>query len=183
MACDMIATWGSTAEERADSYPCDEIQPTPDLVLFRAVDVAAPAPILYRWLCQLRVAPYSYDWIDNFGRRSPQHLVDGLDDLEVGQRMVAIFRLAALEPGRSITLASSGPVFGDLAMTYRAEPVDETRSRLVAKIACRSPRGPFGAVMRAVLPAGDLVMMRRQLLNLRDLAERTAREATASSHA
>ena len=33
------------------------------------------------------------------------------------------------------------------------------------------PRGIAGRVLAAVLPAGDLVMMRRQLLNLKALAE------------
>jgi len=35
--------------------------------------------------------------------------------------------------------------------------------------------------MRRLLPAGDLVMMRRQLLNLKALAEATATEAVGSS--
>src|SRR5260221_260239 len=80
-----VRTWGSTAEERRATFACDRHLPRHDDALFRAVTVAAPAALLFRWLGQLRVAPYSYDWIDNFGRRSPRQLTAGLDDLRVGQ--------------------------------------------------------------------------------------------------
>lgn len=52
-----IETWGSAVEERAAAYPCDPLIGHPDGVLFRAIDVDAPAPLLFRWLCQLRAAP------------------------------------------------------------------------------------------------------------------------------
>jgi hypothetical protein len=66
--------WGSTAAERAASYPCEEFVPGATLSVFRAIDVAAPVPVVFRWLCQLRIAPYSYDLLDNLGRRSPTEL-------------------------------------------------------------------------------------------------------------
>lgn len=39
------------------------------------------------------------------------------------------------------------------------------------RFAVRYPRSPIGGAMRVLLPPGDLVMMRRQLLNLKRLAE------------
>ncbi|MBK5116642.1 MAG: hypothetical protein JJE23_06940, partial [Thermoleophilia bacterium] len=68
---DVVRRWGSTSSERSQSYPCDTLLDDPDDALFRAVDIDARPATVFRWLCQLRVAPYSYDLLDNRGRRSP----------------------------------------------------------------------------------------------------------------
>ena len=170
----VVEAWGTSAPERAAAYPCDGLIDGPYQVLFRGVDVDAPSGLVFRWLCQLRVAPYSYDWIDNLGRRSPRHLMEGLDQLEVGQRFM-IFRLVSFEDGRSITLDSSTTIFGRVALTYLVTATEPGRSRLVVKLAFAAPRSLYGSVMRRILPGGDLLMMRKQLLTLKALAERDAR--------
>jgi hypothetical protein len=169
-------TWGSTSQERQLEFACDRFIADPNDALYRALTVNAPPALLFRWLCQLRAAPYSYDWIDNLGRRSPRSLTPGLDRLQVGQRIMTVFQLAAFEPDRHITavLDRPGALFGDLAITYLIVPDAEERCRLVVKVAVAYPRTPIGAAMRGLLPPGDLVMMRKQLLTLRKLAERDA---------
>jgi hypothetical protein len=172
----VVANWGSTPAERVEAFPCDRLAPAASMRLYRAVEVAAPADVVFRWLCQLRAAPYSYDLIDNGGRRSPQALTPGLEQLEPGQRFMRIFRLVEFEPGRSITVLSRGTVFGEVAVTYRVRDSGPGASRLVAKLLVVPPDGLLGSLpARAFLAAGDLVMMRRQLLNLGALAEREAR--------
>lgn len=172
----VFSEWGSTATERQRAYPCDALLPGAELTLFRAVDVGAPVATTFRWLCQLRAAPYSYDKLDNLGRRSPQALTPGLERLEIGQRVQTIFRLVGFEPGRSLTMVSNGHVFGRVAVTYRADPAGEGCSRIVVKVLASPARGLLGPLMRPLLPPGDLLMMRRQLLNLKGLAERTGAE-------
>ena len=135
-----VYEWGSTATERGESFACDRLLADAEHELFRAIDVNAPGPLLFRWLCQLRVAPYSYDKLDNFGRRSPQTLTPGVDRLAVGQRMMTIFKLIEFEQGRSLTVLSEGRVFGRVACTYRSEPLTAKRSRLLVK--CSSPTPP-----------------------------------------
>ncbi len=170
-----VWTWGSTAQERSEPFPCDELLPGAEWELYRALDAQAPPGRVFRWLCQLRVAPYSYDKLDNRGRRSPQTLTPGLEQLAVGQRMMSIFRLAAFEPGESITVVSRGSVFGHVVVTYRVRPRGGG-SRLVAKLLVDPPRRvPWRLAMRLLLPPGDLVMMRRQLLNIAALAAGEAR--------
>lgn len=176
----MGGSWGMTEAEKGGPFPCDERCPSPDEALFRGVTVAAPATSIFRWLCQLRVAPYSYDLLDNGGRRSPQTLTPGLDALEAGQRVMTIFSLVEFEPDRSITIVNrvregARRRFGEVWMSYLIRPASGNQCRLLAKLVVRYPRGIAGSVLRFVLPVGDLVMMRRQLLNLKALAERDAR--------
>jgi hypothetical protein len=175
----VVSEWGSSAEERAQAYPCDGLVDGAAVTMFRAIDVAAPQAVVFRWLCQLRAAPYSYDKLDNLGRRSPQELTPGLERLEPGQRVATIFRLVDFEPGESLTILHRGRVFGKVACTYSAVRVDEERSRIVVKLLWEPARpGLLGLPERALLPPGDLVMMRRQLLNLKELAERTEQAAS-----
>ena len=161
--------WGATAEEVARSYPADTTIPGPVLLMTRAVSVAAPVDVTWRWLCQVAVAPYSYDWIDNRGRRSPRELTPGADVLELGQTMALVFGLTSFDEGHhwtALTDPRGERLFGPVAITYAAEP-----GRIVCRLAARADTRARRARAHA-LAWGDLVMMRKQLLNLKGLAER-----------
>jgi hypothetical protein len=170
--------WGDTEAECAAHYPCDDLIDEPHQDAYRAIDVAAPAPLVWRWLCQLRTAPYSYDWIDNWGRRSPRELTPGLDELEVGQQAMVFFTVAGFERDRSFTLHAPRSPFGNVAVSYVVTAVDAGHSRLTAKVLVRYPRG--ARWMRHVPPIGDVIMMRKQLRTLRRLAERDHDRAAAT---
>ena len=63
-------------------------------------------------------------------------------------------------------------------MSYVVLPVSEDHCRLVAKLRVRYPERPPGSWMRWFLPWGDLLMMRKQLLTLKRLAEHQHSERT-----
>src|SRR6266550_4277610 len=123
-------TWGTTPDERTLAFPCDRFIPNPDDTVFRGVTINAPVEIVFRWLCQMRVAPYSYDWIDNFGRKSPRQLTPGVENLSVGQDVMTIFDLVDFEIGRHVTIrikphSIAGKVFGDAVASYLIVPSDD----------------------------------------------------------
>jgi hypothetical protein len=131
--------------------------------------------VVFRWLCQMRVAPYSYDLIDNLGRRSPQELTPGLERLERGQWMAVVFRLEDFEPGRCLVLRHRGPVFGTVVCVYVVEPRGPAAARLLVRVRVDRPPGPVRGLAHRLLPFGDLVMMRRQLLNFKGWPSATRR--------
>jgi hypothetical protein len=169
-------TWGTEPQERVLNFPCDRVIANPDAALYRGVTIKAMPEIIFRWLCQMRVAPYSYDWIDNCGRQSPRELTPGLDNIVVGQDVMGIFDLVEFERNRHLTIrvksaSSASRTFGDIAGSYLIVPVPGGSCRLLVKLIAKYPHGAKGKFMRALLPWGDLIMMRRQLLNLKQLAE------------
>ena len=164
--------WGCSPAEHARAHPADTLLDGPVVRLTRAVTIAAAPETTWRWLCQLSVAPYSYDRLDNWGRRSPREVTPGAEDLRVGQTMMSIFRLADLDPPWSLDLVTNPRgerLFGPVAVGYRVDP-DPRGSRLVARVVC-SQAGAWSWARARLLAWGDLVMMRRQLLNLKELAE------------
>jgi hypothetical protein len=157
-------SWGCTATERAQHFPCDDLVESPRLVAWRGVTVEAPVHVVWPWVAQVRAAPYSYDWIDNGFRRSPRQLLD-LPEPVVGEPFTAsrgrpLGRIADVEPGRSLT----GLILGAY-LSYLLVPTGGG-TRLLLKVVMET--GPVTA--RAVC-LGDLVMARKQLLTWKRLAE------------
>lgn len=170
--------WGTRPEDLATTWPCEDLAEAPRTPcrLVRAVDVAAPPEVTWAWICQLRRGPYSYDLVDNLGRRSPRDLDPAMLDVGAGDVVATIFEVAAVEPGRSLTLrVRRSGVFrrlGPMTSTY-ATHADGDGSRLVGVLVTRAGRSRLGRARDAALAWGDLVMMRRQLLTLATLAART----------
>ena len=166
--------WGVSESETVRSYPCDDFVAAPTLRAWRGVRVEAPAEAVWPWVAQVRLAPYSYDWIDNLGRRSPRDLA-GLPEPEVGDRFTtaggrALGRIVSVDPGKQLT----GTIMGAF-MSYVLVPQEHGVTRLLLKVVMRTAR--WAALGLSV---GDLIMARRQLLTLKQLAERRQRQVTAS---
>jgi hypothetical protein len=158
--------WNVTDDEVARHYPCDDFVRAPTLQAWRGVTVRATPEALWPWVGQIRIAPYSYDWIDNLGHRSPQQLIS-LPEPVVGEAFTTAAtrrfgRILAVEPPKQLT----GEIIG-AAISYVLVPDGQT-TRLLMKIVTAMSRW-----LAPGLSVGDLIMARRQLLNLKSLAERT----------
>jgi hypothetical protein len=165
------ATWGVSHEETLLHYACDESVSSPTLQAWRGVTVRATPDRVWPWLIQVRIAPYSYDWIDNGGRRSPCRLLD-LPEPRVGDPFTTaagreLGRILAVDHGRQLTATIMGAF-----MSYLLVPAELGATRLLLKVVASTARW-----MAPALSVGDLIMARRQLLNLRELAERDPDEA------
>jgi hypothetical protein len=170
--------WGvGLAEQRVEHWPPDwRFQAFPDETWFRGITVNAPRASVFRWLCQLRVAPYSYDWIDNWARRSPRQLIKGMDQLALGQPVMTIFELSSYELDHFISITprksrSFDALFGQAAITYRCSSIQPACTRLLVRLRWRFPRNFSTPLIQLLLPLGDLFMMRKQLRTLKQLAE------------
>ncbi|MEV2237980.1 polyketide cyclase [Micromonospora sp. NPDC049891] len=156
-----------TENEVRRAYPCDDFVVSPTLQVWRGVGIDAPAATVWPWVAQIRLAPYSYDWIDNLGRRSPRRLV-GLPEPRVGEAFTTTAggrrrgRILSVEPGTQLTATIMNAV-----LSYVLVPEQHDTTRLLLKVVMRTNR-----VVAVGLSVGDLIMARRQLLTFKQLAER-----------
>jgi hypothetical protein len=166
--------WGVTDDEVARAYPCDELAARPELRAWRGVTIEAPVADVWPWIFQIRLAPYSYDWIDNLGRRSPRRPVR-LPDPRPGDHFTTAFgcahgRVLSVDAGRQLTATIMGGY-----MSFVLVPAGDGTTRLLLKVIMQT--APWKATLLSV---SDLIMARRQLLNLKELAEHHPRPDPAS---
>jgi hypothetical protein len=164
--------WNATNDEEKESFPCDKYMTSEYRSLIRAIDVSASADVVFRWICQLKIAPYSYDWLDNGGRQSPRQLTPGVEQLQLGQNFM-IGGIVEFEQGCQITCLIHPKLesaFGLTSLTYVVKNTAPAASRIVVKIDIGA-RNWFERFRRFLLAWGDLIMMRKQLITIKSLAE------------
>lgn len=171
--------WGSTDEEREEVLPGDDLVGKPAFSATRAITISSSPAGVFPWVAQLgfgRAGWYSYDFIDNFGRKSATTLhsdwaVQSVGDVVPGGPIN--FSVREINAPNHLVLELSSTRQSPrltFTMAYVLRPIGES-TRLISRV--RSGlRAPLGTVLlRSILGPGDGVMLRRQLLGLKERAE------------
>lgn len=167
----ILEHWGATGDEISGPMPGDDLVPDATLVATRSITVDASPDDVFPWLRQIgfgRAGWYSYDWLDNLGRRSATRIHPEWQDVNAGDAIPGgpiDFTAVTVDPPHALVLALVNARIA-FTLAYRLDP-DRRGTRLVTRVRSRIDV-PGGAVIaRRLLGPGDGIMLRRQLLNLR----------------
>jgi proline iminopeptidase len=116
-------TWGLTPEEVTGPYPGNEVVPEGKRAPGTAVTINATPEQVWPWLVQMgwdRAGWYSWDFLDNAGRRSATEVHPEWQDLAVGDqlklwafgRVADAYRVAVIEPNRFLGLYGYSNLLG-----------------------------------------------------------------------
>lgn len=112
-------TWGARPEEVDRSLPGDDLVVRPTFNATRGISIQAPPEQVWPWLVQVglgRAGWYSYDLLDNPGRRSSRRIIPELQHLAPGD-IVPMgpggqgLPVHALDPPRTMILGRPGDSF------------------------------------------------------------------------
>lgn len=170
-----LDAWGATTDEIDGTVAGDDLLPDARMVATRSIDLAAPPAEAFPWLEQIgfgKAGWYSYDWIDNLGRRSADRIHPEWLGLEVGAPIPGgpiHFDAAVVDrPDAFVMSLPSRRLLGhqiDFVLAFDLRP-SGTGTRLVTRVRSTID-GPLGKIIeRWFLGPGDGIMVRKQLLNL-----------------
>jgi hypothetical protein len=171
--------WGTLPHEPALPMPGDQLIPHPAMSATRAIVIDAPPDEVYPWFAQMgpgRAGWYSYDRIDNRGVESareinPEWVITGPGESMGGMAGIG-FDIVDAVPGKRlvISVASDGPLV--FTMSYLLAPWGSGSTRVLVRVRGASEGGRWlGPVIRYGLGPGDFVMVRRQLLGVKERVE------------
>jgi len=191
-----MLNWGATPAEIARPFPGDDLLPDPGAESTMAVDVSAPADLVWPWLVQLGQEQggfYSYEWAENLvglGIHNADEIRPEWQDLEVGDTIrlgradrfpEAMLEVAAFDPEKSLVLRTpDDPTWWVWSFVF--DPIDETTTRLLVRSRIRLPENPVVRVasLAALDPVSSL-MTYGMLQGIRSRAERLARTGRAAT--
>lgn len=167
--------WGAT-EEEIDSFVIgDDLCSDATLSATRCITIAAPPEDVFPWIRQMgfrRGGWYSYDWLDNLGRRSATSILDEWQEVKSGDLIPSgpiAFTATIVEPPTAFVLEikngkkSNPRLHFTLAYELRRAP-EGTRLVTRMRSQIKVPGGRF--MEKFILGPGDGIMIRRQLTTL-----------------
>jgi hypothetical protein len=174
-----ILNWGATEAEAGSILPGDDLLVEADGVATRAIGIAAPPSVVWRWLAQLGPSPrggaYTYDWIENLLGLN-MHSVDRVlpefqhprvgDTIGFGQNTM---RLERVEQDHTLVWRSTD---GNWVWAFVLQE-GPGQTRLISRNRFRLPSPAARLAMLAMEPA-SLLMERKMLQGIKQRAERLA---------
>ncbi len=148
--------------------------------LIRFIEIRADTPDVFVWLSQLRVAPYSYDFVDNRCIKSPRYVIKNLPPLKINNHFLLAFHVYSFKENSFIAARFCEPIntpvdryIDGLYLEYRLVE-NGRKTELWCKIK--------GFVKKDISSKGfffmfrivNKIMMTRQLKIIKKLSERLA---------
>lgn len=172
--------WGATDDEVNRSMPGDDLVKYPTFNATRAITIDASPDEIWPWLVQIgmtRAGWYSYDWIDNLGKRSAEHIIPELQQLGVGDLIPMSpdgkvgFLVKALESNNWMLWQDNK---GDVTWYWGLYPQDNGDTRLITRVRIHYHWTSPTILFSLPMDIGDIVMMRKCMLGIKERAERLA---------
>jgi len=169
--------WGATESEIKRAMPGDEIVEKPSFNATRAITINAPAEKIYPWIVQMginRAGWYSYDLLDNLGRKSAERILPEHQNLKIGDIVPmspdgknGIF-VRDFEKNRAMLWWDKK---GDSSWVWGLYPQGLDSYRLVTRVRMRYRWLSLAAPFNLLVEFFDLPMMRKCLLGIKKRAE------------
>jgi hypothetical protein len=157
-----------------DNLPA--VKDTENRELLRHIKIVADRDSIFQWLKQLRVAPYSYDILDNRGIKSPDYIIENLPDLKLNAHFLLAFHIYGFEENTFIAGRFCQPVnppvnlyLKDLFIEYRIVGQNNVNV-LWCKVKGFYNKGLAAKGFFTVFSVVNKIMMTRQLQKIRRLS-------------
>jgi hypothetical protein len=167
--------WGATSDEIQSAVVGDNLCADATVTATRCITIAAPPETVFPWIRQMgfgRAGWYSYDWLDNLGRKSATRVHEEWQNVNTGDAVPAgptSFHAAIVtSPQHFVLEVKNGKkrtprLHFTLAYELRAVPEG---TRLVTRMRAHINLPGGWLIERLILGPGDGIMLRRQLLTL-----------------
>jgi hypothetical protein len=169
--------WGATNDEMKHAMPGDDIVSKPSFNATRAITINATAERIYPWIVQMgihRAGWYSYDLLDNLGRRSAESILPEYQNIQVGD-------LIPLSPDGKQGMQVKDFIndewmvwwdkIGDTSWVWEIYPEGEACSRLITRVRVKYRLLSTAMFFNLLIEFFDIWMMRKCMLGIKRRAE------------
>ena len=173
--------WGATNEEIRRIMPGDEIVEAPAFNATRAVTIKASPSEIYPWIVQMglnRAGWYSYDLLDNLGRKSEEEILPIFQNVQVGT-------LIPMSPNNNYGLwvkefkTEEWMLWwdkkGNATWAWGIYPQGKCDCRLVSRIRIKYQWVRIEILFNVLIEFFDILMMRKCMLGIKRRAESQAK--------